>query len=172
MPLVGILSPMKIIRGEIVKTFKETEMKEITVENLNPSNLKEWNGEGLPPVGVECELKHKISTISSWRKCKVFAYSSEHRPVAAVWSFENGKWRHYSIDVDNYDFRKLESPEAEKEREDLEAAYDLYRYAKEESAYSCVIVGFKEFVSDFPAKEREEYLAIVRKTNYRKGVKC
>lgn len=61
-----------------------------------------------------------------------------------------------------------ETPEQKAERERLEAAYDLYCHAKNESVYSCVIVGFKEFIGDFPAREREEYLAIVDKTNYRK----
>ena len=65
--------------------------------------------------------------------------------------------------------KKPETPEAKREREELEAAYDLYYYVEKESVYSCVVVGFNEFVSDFPANEREEYLAIVRKTGYRKG---
>lgn len=138
-------------------------------EALDAIERVEWDGEGLPPVGVECEFKYKHSSQAHWNLCKVFAYSDEMGMVAAIWHWVDDKWKHATIDVSGYEFRAIETPEQRKEREELEAAYDLYYYAKKESVYSCVIVGFKEFVGDFPANEREEYLSIVRKTGYRKG---
>lgn len=67
---------------------------------------------------------------------------------------------------------KPETPEAKKEREEreeLEATYDLYCYSQEELLLSAQCISMEEFCWEGNKYEREWFLAIVRKTGYRKG---
>ena len=154
--------PDTAIRVSGLMEYLSTETPE-EKEALDAIEQVEWDGEGLPPVGafVIGRFKKESDTDGLWR----IDYISEKVGVYTEVSTGN----QYTFASDSVSFTKPESLKAKKEREELEAAYDLYYYAKTESVYSCVIVGFKEFISDFPANEREEYLAIVRKTGYRKG---
>ena len=111
------------------------EEKELTISDLKPIPTEtqeekealdaieqvEWNGEGLPPIGVECEFKYKHSSQAHWNLCKVFAYSNEMGMVAAIWHWVDEKWKHATVDVVGYEFRAIETPEAKKGREELEA---------------------------------------------------
>lgn len=38
----------------------------------------EWNGEGLPPVGCECEYKVRQAANQDWKTCTVIAAGKEH----------------------------------------------------------------------------------------------
>lgn len=124
--------------------------------NSGIPNSSGWDGTGLPPVGVDCELKYKHSTNAIWRKCKVFSYSNEYGVVAAVWHCNYGMWCHNTIDVIDYDFRKPETPEQREERERLEAAKDLV----------CAYWGVKTDAEPSP-ELLKAMLRIVDKTNYR-----
>jgi len=64
-------------------------------------------------------------------------------------------------------FRKPETPEQKKEREELEAAYDLYTVYQSASNLSCMnITDFKEHAEDHPLYKG--FVAIVNETGYRK----
>lgn len=143
--------------------------QEITLEQLDDwlglEIEQEWNGEGLPPAGVECELKYKHAKNANWRKCKVFAYSSEHGSAAAVWHLDGEIWHHHSINTSEYEFRKLETPEQKAERERSEAAYDLYCARCDAAKWDCKY-SFDEFISEEDALIG--WLAVVDLTNYRK----
>lgn len=42
-----------------------------------------WNGEGLPPVGAECEFTHEGDGVRGrWVKCRIAGYTSNYRHVA------------------------------------------------------------------------------------------
>ena len=70
-----------------------------------PKQEVEWDGEGLPSIGIECEMKYKHSSNAHWRKCKVFAYDGG---AAAIWHLDNG-WNHATIEISQYEFRKIKS---------------------------------------------------------------
>lgn len=97
----------------------------IQSKQLDAIEKVEWNGEGLPPVGVECELKYKHSSQAHWNLCRVFAYSNEMGMVAAIWHWFGDKWKHATIDVSGYEFRAIESQEAKKERERNEVIHKM-----------------------------------------------
>lgn len=153
--------------------------KEITPDQINAlyaekfgnhselPNSSEWDGEGLPPVGVECELKYKHASNANWRECKVFAYSSEHGAVAAVWHLDSGIWYHNTIETSDYEFRKPETPEQRKERERLEAAYDLFvEWQRDDEFDPERLKSFEDFKRD--SRTASDWLRVVEKTGYRK----
>lgn len=114
----------------------------------------EWNGEGLPPVGVECWFNFKVTHP---QKCKV-NYISD---TICVYIGENGN--EYSALTNEVTFSKIESPQQREERERLEAAYDLYetRHIDMSAPYH-----YDEFLKN--KFTLDGFLAIVDKTNYRK----
>lgn len=121
----------------------------------------EWV-DGLPPVGVECEFKYKVMTDADWKFCRVFGYS-EH--VAAVWyKSHDGETKHATIDVNYYEFRKPETEAERKEREEMEAAYDLLCIGNRALNVTAPCA-FDEFKIDEP--QCDFWLSIVRKTNYK-----
>lgn len=138
-----------------------------TIVEIPKSEVVEWSGEGLPPVGVECEMRCKQSSKSDWTLCKVFAYCSEMGAVAAVWYWFDNMWKHVTIEAKCYDFRKIETEAQREQRERLEAAYDLYREWVGGSVLTQNSIEFDEWKRepDFYKK----WLRIVDKTNYRKG---
>ena len=128
----------------------------------------EWNGEGLPPVGVECEYFHKPRQL--WVKfIPLLITNKDTSPnnIPAIY----GEWYHPNdcmwepdlIDLfDEPQFRKPETEEQRKEREELEAAYDLSILEVENP------VSYDEWLK-WEGLNHRHYLAIVRKTGYRKG---
>lgn len=60
---------------------KESSAGSQNVERPTTPPAPEWDGEGLPPVGVECEcMRHGL-----WVKCEVRAHGEDHAcPVAFV----------------------------------------------------------------------------------------
>ena len=148
----------------------EESSKELTIEDLaleeKPSEKVEWDGEGLPPVGFECEMKYKHASKADWRACKVFAYSNEMGVVAAIWHWTDYMWKHATIDVNGYEFRGIETPQQREEREKLEAAYDLYLdFYQDYNPCHDTIESFD------CSRDKDLWLRTVDKTNYRKGVK-
>lgn len=144
-----------------------------TPEDQKPLDAIEqvkWNGEGLPPVGVECEFKEEnpsgLSGFSDWTKCTVLAYNKSQESSddlqIIIRDYHGDAAIIYSCDKPL--FRKPESPETKKEREELEAAYDLRCTFNEDD----FIISFDEF-KNHHSSIREKWLKIVRKTEYRKG---
>lgn len=125
----------------------------------------EWNGEGLPPVGVECEFKDgdgwirvKVNYLSDWVMV-IEAMESKGKVIdvkGVELSFDHSRFKSLT-------FRKPESPEEKEQRERLEAAEVLYNtYMK---VWDCAYIGWDVLDS----KNKDAFLAIVDKTNYRKG---
>ena len=158
--------------GMFISNSYCSDGKELTISDLKPIPTEtpeekealdaieqvEWNGEGLPPVGVECEVRFR--TDGEWTdwfsngKLKA-GYDSK------LWfSHDFGDCVYPAHDVE---FRKAETPEAKQEREELEAAYDLYI----DLAYVNGATSFDAFKTD--EKLVNFWLRIVRKTGYRKG---
>ena len=72
-----------------------------------------WNGEGLPPVGVECESKQFAQI--DWHKFRVVAI--ENGCVFGFWNDKVG----VCLDSKHWEFRQLRT-EAERKREDVRKA--------------------------------------------------
>lgn len=85
----------------------------------------QWAGEGLPPVGVECEGLHAVEG-ADWFKCKVNAYSDDIGKVWLTEYFGNGFTleRDFVLNVEDLSFRPIRT-QAEIEREEVvESARD------------------------------------------------
>jgi hypothetical protein len=118
----------------------------------NPEDYEEkqqWSGEGYPPIGIECEIA--TNEYDDWSKCFVKFVGDD----ICVVSF-NGCEESRILRL--VKFRPLETPEQKKEREELEAAYDLFL-----TFYQGINVSFEEFSASY---DTEDWIRIVRKTNY------
>ena len=134
----------------------------------------EWNGEDLPPVGVECNFtphntRWGFNYIENFTGT-VLHYEGEQ----FVFMLNHTK---YKLDAgmvivsrtDKGDFAKPETPQQHEDRERLEAAYDLFCvYNESDGATPC---SFDVFTAGTVGNARKRFLAIVDKTNYRKVVK-
>lgn len=67
---------------------------------------KQWDGTGLPPVGVKCEGKHSMTT-NGWFECVVNAYKDDK-----VWFTEylDSSVREFVYPVSVIEFRPIKSP--------------------------------------------------------------
>lgn len=93
---------------------KETS-KQLTLEDLTPQAKEvEWVN-GLPPVGEECEALDPDDDV--WRVVKILDAKTRDNEIAVTSVSDIGLFGKLFWAVD---FRKLESPEAKKEREELE----------------------------------------------------
>ena len=117
-----------------------------------------WDGEGLPPVGTDCEFK----PYNTWESG---IYRGKNKLGDLIFEFAD------SGVVDLFDestkIRKPKTPEQREERERLEAAYELYcesLIGEDEETES-----FDEFKA-FKNRLRQ-WLRIVDKTGYRLEVK-
>lgn len=77
-------------------------------------DIPEWNGEGLPPVGVECE--YSLNSGRTWFKCKIDYILGTQGLVMLADVFEGGQWVSFHEYDGKLKFRPLRT-EAEKERE-------------------------------------------------------
>ena len=93
-----------------------------------PAEPEAWDGEGLPPVGVECEYRFSVRDhIANYRTVMICA----HSPCGGFASFFSEGAKGWS---DATNFRPIESPEqkAEREREEIikEYQYSTLRSAR------------------------------------------
>lgn len=93
----------------------EADLNECIGQDATPV----WGGEGLPPVGCECEfMKHMLDAIPNWRR-GIIKYVSEYT-VVIVEALSHGE---FVAHPRTCDFRPIRS-EADKKREDaLDAIY-------------------------------------------------
>lgn len=84
-------------------------------------DVQEWNGEGLPPVGVECE--YSLNSGGTWFKCKIDYILGTQGLVMLADVFEGGQWVSFHEYDGKLKFRPLRT-EAEKLRD--EAGLALY----------------------------------------------
>lgn len=136
--------------------------QEITLDQLNEwfglESKVEWDGKGLPPVGVECEVYGALGVYSEWHKCEVFAIKH-----GLVFISDGDSWTQRPIS--EFKFRPVETPEQKAERERLEAAYDLYCHAQ----HAVDVIGYDSFgVFKSDKVQVKFWLSIVDKTGYRK----
>lgn len=129
-------------------------------DEFNDSEIadgSEWDGTGLPPVGVECEWINGGECGGGWGLAIVHAYANGYAWIEKMsdHSFHNA-W-----DEPSY-FRKPETPEEREEREHLEAAKDLWEKVKYEDDHDwgSISIWLQNYM-----------LSIVRVTGYRKGTK-
>ena len=153
-----------------IKVTKVDDKQSVKVETEHQKEMAEfgWDGEGLPPVGVVCIFSPKQPEIV--KKHSVFGDAIE-RKVLVVFHDEDlavAKWAGRYESFRGSDFKPLESPEDKEERERLESAYDLYCHAR--SVLGHVGSTFENFQGNCMGFTKDEYLAIVDKTKYRKGV--
>lgn len=128
-----------------------TKAKEITLDQLDEwlGLDEEWNGEGLPPVGAECEILFKEYPQKGFGLFIVLAYHGGAIWVQYVGPLENnGKC--YTAECSTLEFRKPETPEQKAEREKKEEAEEMIQclldnYTEcEDSAIDYVIDYLKE----------------------------
>lgn len=132
-------------------------------EALDAIEQVEWNGEGLPPVGVELDGVKVMGCngVKEWH-CKPYWKVVGHHIDGERFFVEHvlgGRLQVFPVDSNQY--RAVESPQQE-----LEAAYDLYcdaQHAVDVIAYD----SFEQFKAD--EVQVKFWLSIVDKTNYRKG---
>jgi hypothetical protein len=128
-------------------------------------NSSEWDGEGLPPVGVECCFTPDNNL---WGFASTDTYSGEvlrYEGEQFVFLLSHDKYNirpcHLIVSrTDKGEFSKPESPEQKAERERLESAYDLCTTVYPDFS------GFDEFKKSTTTVNL--WLAIVDKTGYRK----
>ncbi|MFZ4835939.1 hypothetical protein [Rouxiella sp. Mn2063] len=96
--------PAVELKGEDEK-YLIAERRPITEQDVN-----EWNGEGLPPVGVECEFAHinRGEPIPPWER-GVVRYLSSHTIVIELTGLKNGKAESISQPL-RMRFRPIRSP--------------------------------------------------------------
>ncbi len=109
----------------------------------------EWSGEDLPPVCTECEIAD--NKYDDWSKCLVKFIGDDICVVSL-----NGCEESFSLR--SVRFRPLETSEQKKDREELEAAYDLFL-----TFYQGINVSFEEFSVSY---DFEDWIRLVQKTNY------
>lgn len=80
------------------------ERRPIADPDVNQQVTTEWDGEGLPPVGVECEIRYRNAANAEW---VAFRCVGVDCGVAFGWS---GKLP-VAIDKSEYNFRPIRSPE-------------------------------------------------------------
>lgn len=88
---------------------------------LAASQKVEWSGDGLPPVGCECEVRESTfsSPFSEWSECKIAAINERPPRQTQVCVIDcNGDFAiFYSDKTNKVEFRPLRS-EADKKRDD------------------------------------------------------
>ena len=77
------------------------ERRPITEPDVNQQVNTEWSGDGLPPVGVECEMLWN----KEWVKCAVKAYGDQQ------FIFKADGHREWAGHINNFSFRPIRSPE-------------------------------------------------------------
>lgn len=97
---------------------QEAEQPETSEEDLNEcigqAPVTEWNGEGLPPVGCECE--YSLNGGKTWWKCKIDYIVGTQGVVMLCDTFEGVQYVQFSSYGNALKFRPTRS-EAERKRE-------------------------------------------------------
>jgi len=84
-----------------------------------PKASAEWNGEGLPPVGVECEMSYAGH---EWMNCVLIAHGDEQI------IFKLDGCREFSGHRNNYKFRPIRSPQEIARDEAINGMAEIIEY--------------------------------------------
>lgn len=108
--------------------------QEWNVAKDSTADSVEWEGEGIPPAGAECEALESSFRLDSgeWRFMQVLFSNSEY--VFAVMPSLGNKPKIYN--VDNWIFRKYESPEERAARRKAKACDAIATLLMADSAFS------------------------------------
>lgn len=90
------------------RNYIKAERRPITEPVVNQQLTTEWDGEGLPPAGVECQVKTSIVQPYEWAKCEI-VFSDEMSGVAFV--YEDKSLDSLSARAARSFFRPIRSPE-------------------------------------------------------------
>lgn len=112
-------------RDGCVYEFKSAEWSErlIWPESLSPRPTNPvWSGDGLPPVGCECEYRARGGSLNNgpyieWRRCKILAVTKLYAIMRLI---EPGVSSDHecSVSLSRADFRPLRTPE-QRQRDEL-----------------------------------------------------
>lgn len=80
----------------------------------------EWNGDGLPYAGVECEFKKYYQDKSEFVKCFIVGETKD-KEWLVVHDYADDQLHFANKRTSSFEFRPIESPEQKAERERLEA---------------------------------------------------
>lgn len=140
----GMFNAMKACLSVAIDTYLAEKGKEVPTETpeekeaLDTIKQVEWDGEGLPPVGVECEIYCPVNPESPdgdkrWAKTEIVAiidcgFGANTTVVYKTgWS---GDWYVDAHPSDLLKFRKPKTPEANKVREAVENLHDASQQAE------------------------------------------
>jgi hypothetical protein len=106
---------MWVVFGGNAEEYKADSIPKDAIEL--PEATQEWNGEGLPPVGCECEIKCFYKSGSGWKKCYIVGSTKDdnHLVVHTYYDDELNFAVKHTGDVK---FRPLKTQQ-EKDREAL-----------------------------------------------------
>lgn len=101
----------------IEKVIDEADLNEC----IGQAPVTTWSGDGLPPVGCECEfMKHTLDAIPNWRR-GIIKYVSEYT-VVIVEALSPGE---FVAHPRTCDFRPIRSEADRKRNESLRAIYEI-----------------------------------------------
>lgn len=124
----------KLQEAEQAKADEEADLNECIGQDAPPA----WTGEGLPPVGCECEfMKHTLDAMPNWRR-GIIKYVSEYT-VVIVEALSPGE---FVAHPRTCDFRPLRT-KAERKREEAVKAITLTGWCQSaaEEIYDLVAAG-------------------------------
>lgn len=99
---------------EVAQT--EAEQEADLNERIGQGAAQFWNGEGLPPVGCECE--YSLNGGVTWWKCKIDYIVGTQGVVMLCDTFEGVQYVQFSSYGNLLKFRPIR-PEAERKRDDI-----------------------------------------------------
>lgn len=148
--------------------FVESKWNQIPLSDLRKQLNEEGWVNGLPPICVTCEVSTEDD---EWYRFIPRAKYTPHYINSECFLGDfcdaNTAWSGVLVRIDKAKFRKLETEAEKLERERLESAYELYCEYNGVNALNCM--SFDAFKSNRGSERRVGFLAIVDKTNYRKG---
>lgn len=106
--------------AEQAEADEEADLNECIGQDATPV----WNGEGLPPVGVECEIQFiKDTPPQEWFSFKLIGM---HDEIVIVTLDGENTWRHISkFSPDKVTFRPIRSEAERKRDESLRVIYEI-----------------------------------------------
>lgn len=102
-----------------------------------------WNGEGLPPIGCDCEVMESkaASAFGDWTSCKVVHFNHKRGDESQVCIIDDNGDFAILYENDGYEFRPIRS-EADKKRDEVIEALKYYVRAVDASdLYDAIVAG-------------------------------
>ena len=129
------------------------------LKEQEPKKLQ-WDGVGLPPVGLMCEVYGALGNYDEWQECKIFAIVHGQIFISNEDSWVNRP-------VGWFKFRPIETHKQKEDRQKLEAAYSLYEVYMEENDPDNIAT-FKQFKNNIHTEAYKGFLNIVTKFCFNK----